>query len=94
MEVYSAVGNYSTNSSNLVVNSNYDLATANMDQVVGLKAAIAVAAGAVALAYETGYALGTIAHHAYDLLGGGSQLEPAMVDFTSYNPSDFSKFDN
>mgnify|MGYP006100576431 CR=1 FL=1 len=88
MPIYSAVGSYSTNSPSLLANSNNKLTRASSAKVVWLVAA----AEAIALAYGSGYVLGTLAHHAYDYLGGHPKERSIVSD--EYNPSNFSKFDN
>ena len=88
MPVYSAVGSYSTNSPSLVANSNNKITGASSAKAAWW----AAAAEAIALAYGAGYVLGTLAHHAYDALGGHpKQIAMAPV---GYNSTDFSKFDN
>ena len=88
MPVYSAVGSYSTNSPSLVANSNNKITGAS-----SAKAAWWVAAAeAIALAYGSGYVLGTLSHHVYDALDGhAKELTMTPAD---YNSTDFSKFDN
>ncbi|HYG00887.1 MAG TPA: hypothetical protein VD927_00520 [Chryseosolibacter sp.] len=52
----------------------------------------AAAAAAIVAAWSVGYVVGTVAHHAYDLLGGHE--EAIAVIEVAYDPTDFSKFDN
>lgn len=51
----------------------------------------AAASAAIVAAWSVGYVVGTVAHHAYDLLGGHEAV--AVID-VAYDPADFSKFDN
>jgi hypothetical protein len=84
MPIYSAVGSYSTNSPNLVGNSN--------EKFTGVDKKKAAWWQAIATSYIAGRAIGTIAHHVYHLLDGHPK-ELAIVS-VDYSPSDFSKFDN
>jgi hypothetical protein len=54
---------------------------------------IAAVAEAIGLAYAAGYVVGTIAHHAYDRFLFESPTHQNLALLT-YNPSDFSQFDN
>lgn len=90
LSVYSAVGSYSSNSPSLVANSNAKFNNSYIEEA-SWRLAIAAVAGAVVLAYDTGYVLGTIAHHAYHFFGDEDEMALAPAD---YNSTDFSKFDN
>jgi hypothetical protein len=73
----------------LAANNDYNATATASDDGAGW---LTAAAGAIALAYGAGYALGTVAHHIYDALGGHPQaIAMAPAD---YNSADFSKFDN
>lgn len=89
--IYSAVGSYSTNSSTLLANSKHHLSS-NSGPSVAWKLAIAAFAGAIILAYDSGYVIGTLAHHVYDSLDGHPKKRAVKPIY--YSASDFSKFDN
>ena len=88
MNVYSSVGNYATWSTSLDANNSRILNIENSQSVAWW----VVAAEAIALAYASGYALGTVAHHAWNAIG--PQQETLAFNSIDYNPNDFSKFDN
>jgi hypothetical protein len=87
LQVYSAVGDYSGTSAALTATDEYSAQTQAAEKVAWWVAA----AEAIALAYAAGYVIGTVAHHAYDLLG--AQTSITVID-ASYDPADFSEFDN
>lgn len=86
LTVYSAVGEYSTESSALHANSTYDV----NGNVAAAAWPLAVA-GAVATVYIAGRVVGTVAHHAHHLIGG-HKYEGTVDD--NYTAKNFSKFDN
>jgi len=88
MNVYSSVGNYATSSTSLDANNSRSLNIENSQNVAWW----VVAAEAIALAYGAGYALGTVAHHAWNAVG--AQQERLALNSIDYNSNDFSKFDN
>ncbi|WP_421889853.1 hypothetical protein [Marinoscillum sp.] len=53
----------------------------------------AAVAEAIGLAYAAGFVIGTIAHHAYDRFLFESPTHQNLALLT-YDPSDFSQFDN
>ena len=92
MKVYSFVGGYASSSSALTANSTLPTKLQASETAAWWVAAIAVAVGAVVLAYDTGYVVGTLAHHAYNAFG--EQQQSIAMIAGNYNSTDFSKFDN
>lgn len=87
LKVYSSVGDYSSQSSALTANVEYQAKTQAAEKAAWWVAA----AEAIALAYAAGYVVGTIAHHVYNALGEQQAIAMVAVD---YDPTDFTKFDN
>lgn len=91
LQVYSAVGGYTSSSAALTAN-NYATQTEAAAEAA-LPAALAAAAEAIGIAYAAGYVIGTIAHHVYNAFGA-AEAQLALAVQENYNPYDFSSFDN
>lgn len=86
----SAIGEYSVDSMGIEGNTNY-LAQSNIEKEANVLGAVA---GALALAYVTGRAVGTIAHHLYHFSDGHPEKQQALLFKNDYKSNDFTKYDN
>lgn len=84
VSAYSGVGNYTESSVNL---------TASTHETGRLQASPAPALLVIAAAWGAGYAVGTIAHHVWDLFITVPTNDGSLA-LVQYDKNDFSNFDN
>lgn len=84
VSAYAGVGNYTQSSNNL---------TASSESAPSLQQTPVPALLAIAAAWGAGYAIGTIAHHAWDLFIT-VPTNDGSIGLVQYNSNDFSNFDN